>query len=415
MSTDQLAAARALTIAHQEEWPRVVGTLVRRFGSLDLAEDAAADAFAIAVERWPREGVPTTPGAWLTTTATRRAIDVLRRESSRERRHRESVMLRDDGEHVPVGIVDDDRLRLFFVCCHPILGRDARVVLTLRIIGGLTVADIARAFLVPEATIARRITRAKAKIAATGVPWRVPEREELAQRSTAVLDAVFLIFTEGHQVTRAADKDDPIRPPLMAEVIRLGRLLHTLLPDDGEVAGLLALMLLTAARTPARTASPGLLMIDEQDRTRWDHSMAGEGLALVRARIDSGEVPGKYQLLAAVNAVHITAPSAGETDWTQVLALYDQLIIVAPSPVAELNRAVAVAEVHGPQAGLDAVLPLRSVLERYDALHAVQAGLLQRLGNHRAARAAWDRAISLTDNAAVAAAFARRRDELSDR
>lgn len=415
MSTDQRAVARALTIAHRDEWPRVVGALVRRFGSLDLAEDAAADAFTTAVERWPRDGVPTSPGAWLTTTATRRAIDILRRESTREGRHREALALCPEGERVPVGIVDDDRLRLFFVCCHPILGRDARLALTLRIIGGLTVPEIARAFLVPEATIARRISRAKTKIAATGVPWRLPGREELEQRLTAVLEAMFLVFTEGHQVTRATADDYPIRSPLMTETIRLGQLLHTLLPNEGEVAGLLALMLLTAARTPARTAASKLRMIDEQDRTRWDRGMVGEGLALVRARINSGERPGRYQLLAAVNAVHVTAPTAADTDWTQVLALYDQLIVVSPSPVAELNRAVAVAEVHGAQAGLDAILPIREVLERYDALHAVQAGLLQRLGDNGAAQAAWDRAISLTDNAAAAAAFARRRNKLQDR
>jgi RNA polymerase sigma-70 factor (ECF subfamily) len=389
---------------HREEWARLVATLARRFGDLDIAEDMAAEAFATAVERWPVDGVPPNPAAWLTTTAHRKAIDRLRREARREDKHREALLL--SGTPEPSGAVDDDRLRLVFTCCHPALAMEARVALTLRMVGGLTVPEIARAFLVQESAMGRRITRAKAKIKAANIPYRVPSREDLPARVAGVLAVLYLIFNEGYLAsdpTKAA-----VRADLTAEAIRLTRLVHALLPADGETAGLLALMLLTEARRAARVSASGeLIALDEQDRGAWDRELIAEGHAIVRARLASGQAPGRYQLLAAINAVHT---DGRDTDWSQVLALYDQLTRLDPSPIVRLNRAIAVAEIDDPEAALAEVdgLPL----EGYHAFHATRAHLLRRLGRGEEAKQAYDRAIALAGNTAETAYLIRRRAEL---
>src|SRR5688572_7741666 len=324
----------AITRAHHEEWARVVAALARRFGDLDLAEDAAAEAYVAAVERWPRDGIPPNPGAWLTTTATRKAIDRLRRESRRDDKHQAAHMLSDETPPEPTGPVEDDRLRLVFTCCHPALAMDARVALTLRLIGGLTVAEIAHAFLVPETTMAQRITRAKAKIRAARVPYRVPSATDIRERLAGVLAVIYLIFNEGYLATAG---DDPVRADLTDEAIRLGRLLRTLLPDEGEVTGLLALMLLADARRSARVSHAGeLVTLEGQDRGAWNRALVVEGHGLVRERIAAvaagAAPPGRYQLLAAINAVHTDAPTSRDTDWSQIVALYDRLIRLDPSP-----------------------------------------------------------------------------------
>ena len=397
----------AITRAHREEWARVVATLARRFGDLDVAEEMAADAFATAVARWPVDGVPPSPGAWLTTTATNRAIDRFRREARREEKHKEASMLFTGPE--PTGPVEDDRLRLVFTCCHPALALEARVALTLRLVGGLTVAQIARAFLVHEAAMARRLTRAKTKIKAAGIPYRVPSREDLPARLTAVLAVLYLIFNEGYLAS--GPDTEAIRGDLTAEAIRLTRLVRALLPADGEVAGLLALMLLTEARSAARISSDGeLVPLDEQDRGAWDRALIAEGHALVRARLASGEAPGRFQLLAAINAVHTDARAFRDTDWSQVVALYDQLLRLDPSPIVRLNRAIAVAELDGPAVALAEITGLP--LDDYHAFHATRAELLRRLGRSEASRAAFDRAVALAGNTAEAAYLARRREEL---
>ena len=342
-------AQDALTRAHRDEWARVVATLAKRFGNLDIAEEAAADAFATAAERWPVEGAPPNPGGWLTTTATRKAIDRLRRESNRDERHREAQLVY-DAEPEPLGAIDDDRLRLIFICCHPALAMDARVALTLRMVGGLSVPEIARAFLVQDTTMGARITRAKAKITAARIPYRMPEAEDLPGRVAGVLTVLFLIFNEGYLAS--GSDSAPVREELTAEAIRLARLLHQLLPDDGEVTGMLALMLLTDARRSARVSSAGeLVPLAEQDRGLWDAELIAEGHALVRARLASGLPPGRYQLLAAINAVHTDGDA---TDWAQVVALYDHLVRLDGSPIVRLNRAIAVGERDGPAAGTGA-------------------------------------------------------------
>lgn len=399
-------AGEALTRAHREEWARVVASLARRFGDLDLAEEAAAEAFAAAVERWRVDGVPPAPGAWLTTTANRKAIDRLRREAKRADKHREALVMHDDGPPEPFGPIDDDRLRLLFTCCHPALGPDARVALTLRLVAGLTVPEIARAFLVQEGAMARRITRAKAKIAAARIPYRVPSAEDLPLRVSGVLAVLFLVFNEGYLAT--GPDTDPMRPALTAEAIRLARLVRDLLPGDGEAAGLLALMLLTDARRPARVAADGALVpLGEQDRSVWDRALIAEGHRLVRERLASSEAPGRYQLLAAVNAVHTSARTAADTDWRQIVALYDQLVRLDPSPVVALNRAVAVAELDGPQVGLALIEPLGEALAGYRAYHAARADLLRRLGRTAEARAAYESALQLPGNAAETAYLTR--------
>ncbi|GAA2041941.1 sigma factor-like helix-turn-helix DNA-binding protein [Agromyces tropicus] len=389
----------------------MVAALARNFGDLDVAEEAAAEAFATAVERWPAQGIPPNPGAWLMTTANRKAIDRLRRERKRDDKHREALMLVDHDPPELVGVIDDDRLRLIFTCCHPALSMEAQMALTLRLVGGLTMPEVARAFLVPEPTMGRRITRAKHKIRAAGIPYRVPSADDLPARVVGVLAVLFLVFNEGYLAT--GPDTDPVRADLTAEAIRLARLVHALLPDDGEATGLLALMLLTEARRPARVWSSGeLVPLGEQDRGLWDRALIDEGHALVRARLASGVAPGRYQLLAAINAVHTDAADARDTDWSQVVALYDRLARLDPSPIVALNRAVAVAEVDGAEAGLELLDGIAARLDGYHAFHATRAELLRRAGRGVEARAAYDRAIELAGNTAETAYLARRRDEL---
>jgi RNA polymerase sigma-70 factor, ECF subfamily len=389
----------AITRAHYEEWARVVASLTRRFGDLDIAEEAAAEAFATAVARWPTDGVPPSPGAWLTTTAKRKAIDRIRRENKRDDKQREAQMLNDAGVRPNAsGAIDDERLRLIFTCCHPALAMETRVALTLRMVGGLTVPEIARAFLVQEATMGQRITRAKAKIKAARIPYRVPSAEDLPARVSGVLAVLFLVFNEGYLAT--GPDTDPIRHELSAEAIRLTRLVRALMPEDGEVAGLLA-------------ASGELVPLDEQDRAAWDAALVAEGHRLVRERLASGVAPGRYQILAAINAVHTSAREWRDTDWLQVVALYDQLVCFDPSPIIVLNRAIAVAEVDGPEVALAAIDALEDELAGYHAYHATRAELLRRLGRGEKSRAAYDKAIELAGNTAETAYLTRRRNQLA--
>ncbi|HEX6577353.1 MAG TPA: DUF6596 domain-containing protein [Jiangellaceae bacterium] len=399
-----------ITQAHHEEWARMVAALTRRFGDLDIAEEAAAEAFATAVERWPADGVPPNPGGWLTTTANHKAIDRIRRENKRDDKQKEAQMLY-DGTPEPVGAIDDERLRLIFTCCHPALAMETRVALTLRMVGGLTVAEIARAFLVQETTTGQRITRAKAKIKAARIPYRVPSAEDLPARVSGVLTVLFLVFNEGYLAT--GPDTDPVRPDLTAEAIRLTRLIRALMPDDGEVAGLLALMLLTEARRTARVSASGeLVPLDEQDRGAWDATLIAEGHRLVRERLAAGVAPGRYQILAAINAVHTSARDIRDTDWSQVVALYDRLVRLDPSPIIALNRTIAIAELDGPEVALAAVDRLDGALARYHAYHATRADLLRRLGRSQKSRAAYDKAIELAGNTAEIAYLTRRRDQL---
>ncbi|MDX3189977.1 sigma-70 family RNA polymerase sigma factor [Streptomyces sp. MN03-5084-2B] len=400
----------AVTRVHRAEWARVVAALTRRFGDLDLAEEAAAEAFATAVERWPADGVPPNPGAWLTTTANRKAIDRIRRENKRDDKHKEAQAVSDDTPPEPSGAIDDDRLRLIFTCCHPALATQARVALTLRMVGGLTVPEIARALLVRDTTLEQRITRAKAKIKAARIPYRVPTAEDLPARVAGVLTVLFLVFNEGYLATGPGT--DPIRRDLTAEAIRLTRLIHALLPDDGEVTGLLALMLLIEARRPARVSAGELVALDEQDRSTWDAAQIAEGHRLVRERLAAGVAPGRYQILAAINAVHTSARDIRDTDWAQVVALYDQLVRVDASPVVALNRAIAVAELDGPQVALATVDRLGDQLAGYHAYHVTRADLLRRLGRGEESRKAYDEAIELAGNTAEVAYLKRRRDQL---
>jgi RNA polymerase sigma-70 factor, ECF subfamily len=406
----EIDVREAIARAHRDEWARVVATLTRRFRDLDIAEEATAEAFAIAVERWPAGGVPPNPGAWLTTTANRKAIDRLRRENKRDDKQKEAQMLYDDPPE-PLGAIDDERLRLIFTCCHPSLAMESRVALTLRMVGGLTVAEIARAYLAQETAIRQRITRAKAKIKAARIPYRVPAAEDLPGRISGVLAVLFLVFNEGYLATGA--DTDPVRQELTAEAIRLTRLIRALMPEDGEVAGLLALMLLTEARRPARVSASGeLIPLDDQDRGAWDVALIAEGHRLVRERLAAGEAPGRYQILAAINAVHTSARDVRDTDWSQVVALYDQLVRIDASPIVALNRAVAVAELDGPEVALATVDRLDDSLAGYHAYHATRAELLRRLGRSQQSRAAYDRAIELAGNTAETAYLSRRRDQL---
>jgi RNA polymerase sigma-70 factor (ECF subfamily) len=363
------------------EYGRAVSVLARTVGDLGLAEECVQDAFVEAVRRWPAGGLPPSPAGWLITTARNRAIDRLRRESTRQERHRQALDLL-AAEPEEEGAVRDDRLRLIFTCCHPALALGARVALTLRLLGGLTTVEIARVFLVPEPTMAQRLVRAKNKIRDAGIPDRVPHEADLPDRVRGVLAVVYLIFTEGHLD----------RPALAAEAIRLGRVLAALMPDEPEVTGLLALMLLSESRRPARTGPSGdLVLLADQDRRRWDHAMVAEGQALVR-RCLRRDQPGPYQIQAAINAVHSDTASTADTDWPQILALYDQLMAIAPTPVVALNRAVAVAEVTGPAEALALVESL--TLDRYHLYHSVRGNLLGRLGRAAEATAAYEQALT---------------------
>ena len=399
----------AIALAHRTEWARVVATLTARYRDLDLAEESASEAFVVAVEHWPVDGVPPNPGAWLTVTASRKALDRIRRESKRESKHREAMMADHDDPHESLGAIEDDRLRLVFTCCHPALSIEARVALTLRMVGGLTVAEIARGFLVQESTMARRITRAKTKIAEAGIPFRVPSADDLPVRISGVLAVLYLVFNEGYLAS--GSESDAVRDDLSAEAIRLTRLVHTLMPNEGEVAGLLALMLLIGARRAARLTSGGdLVPIDRQDRRHWDAAQIAEGHRLIRERLDSGMPPGRYQVLAAINAVHTSADDIRDTDWAQIVALYHQLQLLDPSPVVALNRAIAIGELDGPEVALALVDRLADVLGEYHLYYATRADLLRRLGRAAESRAAYDRAIELAGNSAEAAYLARQRD-----
>jgi RNA polymerase sigma-70 factor (ECF subfamily) len=388
------------------EYGRLIASLVRRFGDIDLAEEAAGEALVAALEKWPQTGVPPNPGGWLTTTAVHRAIDRIRREKQRDAKHQAAFMPDHDTPPERTGPVEDDRLRLLFICCHPALAPEARIALTLRLLGGLTVPEIAQAFLVPESTMAQRITRAKKKISAARVPYRVPEAADLPQRLSAVLTVLFLVFNEGYLAT---GDGDPVRAELTGEAIRLTRILRQLLPGEPEVAGLLGLLVLTEARREARVRNGQLVPLHEQDRAGWNRALIAEGHALVRECLAVNR-PGRYQILAAINAVHTDAPSAPDTDWSQVVALYDQLTRLDPSPIVALNRAVAVAELDGPEVAL--ALIDRLPLTGYHAWHAVRADLLRRLGRSAEARCAYDAAIAATSNTAERAYLSRRRGEL---
>ena len=378
------------------EHGRAVASLVRVFGDIDIAEDAVQDAFAAAVQRWPDRGLPPSPAGWIITTARNKAIDRLRREASRADRHAEAALVHArDAPADAEGAVRDDRLRLIFTCCHPALAAPAQVALTLRLLGGLTTAEIARAFLVPEPTMAQRLVRAKGKIRAARIPYRVPDDADLPDRLAGVLGVLYLIFTEGH---RASGGDRLVREDLCAEAIRLARVLAELMPDEPEVLGLLALMLLGESRRAARTTPDGgLILLADQDRTAWDGDLIAEGHALVRRCLRGGQ-PGPYQIQAAIQAVHADAPAAGATDWTQIVALYDQLMTFTPTPVVALNRAVAVAELDGPAPALALVDGLE--LDDLGLYHAVRADLLRRLGRDADAAEAYAAALARTANEA---------------
>jgi RNA polymerase sigma-70 factor (ECF subfamily) len=392
-----------LAAIYRREVGRCTATLVRVLGDVDQAEDAVADAFAVAAERWNVEGVPPNPGGWITTTARNRAIDRLRRESTRDAQEREAMTLHDPDDPAPdpppdlgdIDAVPDDQLRLIFLCCHPALGADAQVALTLRLLGGLTTAEIARGFLVPERTMGQRLSRAKSKIRDNHIAYRIPRADELPGRLGPVLATIYLIYTEGHTATAG---DDLLRPALTAEAIRIGRALVALLPQEHEAAGLLALMVLTEARAPARIGDGGeLVRLADQDRSRWDRELMAEGHELVRACLDRNR-PGPYQVQAAIAAVHADATTAAATDWAQIITLYDHLQQLRPNAVVALNRAIAVLEHHGPAAALEALDHID--LPTYHLFHATRAEALRRAGRHDEAANVLRRAVALTSNTA---------------
>ena len=380
----------------REESGKAVATLIRLFGDIDVAEEAVQEAFMVAIEKWPESGLPPNPAGWIVTTARNRAIDRLRRESTRADRHSEATALRAPAEpELPTEPVSDDRLRLIFTCCHPALEPAAQVALTLRLLGGLQTPAIARAFLVPEPTMAQRLVRAKRKIKAANIPYRVPRDADLPARLGSVLTVVYLVYNEGYA---ASSGEELVRSDLCAEAIRLARLLGDLMPDEPEAIGLLALLLLTESRRPARTNRDGsMVLLGDQDRSRWDRTLIEEGQALVKACLRRNR-PGPYQIQAAIAAVHSDAANAGDTDWSQILQLYDQLSALVPSPVVALNRAVAVAETRGVIEALDLLEGLD--LDRYHLFHATRAELLGRIGRLEEADEAYARALALTTNPA---------------